>query len=176
MQNIQSLITNTIKSLYGVDFSPEISPAPKSELGEYCIGVFQLAKPVGKAPNMIAEELTTELAKNTEFFVSTNSIGGYVNFFLTDSVWLLLFADLNQSGSKPTNQQTIVVDYIGANIGKPLHIGHLCTPSIGQAIINIYRYLGYNVIGDTHVGDWGLFGKLIAAHKLLGRANGLEEK
>ncbi|MDD2693999.1 MAG: arginine--tRNA ligase [Candidatus Gracilibacteria bacterium] len=176
MQNIQSFITNTIKSLYGVDFSLEISPAPKAELGEYCIGVFQLAKPVGKAPNMIAEELATELAKNTEFFVSTNSIGGYVNFFLTDSVWLLLFADLNQSGNKPTNQQTIVVDYIGANIGKPLHIGHLCTPSIGQAIINIYRYLGYKVIGDTHVGDWGLFGKLIAAHKLLGRANGLEEK
>lgn len=176
MQNIQSFITNTIKSLYGVDFSPEISPAPKSELGEYCIGVFQLAKPVGKAPNMIAEELTNELAKNTEFFISTNSIGGYVNFFLTDSVWVSLFSELNQSGKNPTNQQTIIVDYIGANIGKPLHIGHLCTPSIGQAIINIYRYLGYNVIGDTHVGDWGLFGKLIAAHKLLGRANGLEEK
>lgn len=73
MQSIQSLIRATIQSLYGVDFTPEISPAPKPELGEYCIGVFQLAKPLGKAPNMIAEELATELAKHTEIFTSTSS-------------------------------------------------------------------------------------------------------
>lgn len=164
MQNIQSLITNTIKSLYEVDFSPEISPAPKAELGEYCIGVFQLAKPVGKAPNIIAEELARELAKHTDVFVSTNSIGGYVNFFLTDSVWLSLFTDLSQSGEKPTNQQTIIVDYIGANVGKPLHIGHICTPSIGQTICNVYKHIGYNVIGDSHFGDWGgIFGGIICA-------------
>jgi len=63
---------------------------------------------------------------------------------------------------KPGKRETIVVDYIGANAGKPLHIGHLCTPSVGQAISNIYRHLGYRVIGDSHFGDWGgIFGKLI---------------
>lgn len=64
--------------------------------------------------------------------------------------------------------ETIVVDYIGANAGKPLHIGHICTPSVGQAICNIYRHLGYEVIGDSHFGDWGgIFGKLIAMGKRL---------
>jgi len=48
-----------------------------------------------------------------------------------------------------------VVDYVGVNVGKPLHIGHLCAPSIGQAIINSYRHRGFRVIGDIHQGDWG---------------------
>ena len=153
MQSIQTYIQEAIKVLYQIDFSPEITPAPKSELGEYCIGVFQLAKQLGKAPNIIATELAGELAKHTDIFVSTSSIGGYVNFFLTDTMWMEIFRGINAQ-KKEKNNETIVVDYIGANIGKPLHIGHLCTPSIGQAIINLYRYLGYTVIGDTHVGDW----------------------
>lgn len=161
MQNISSLISSAIQSLYQIDFSPEITPAPKSELGEYCIGVFQLAKPLGKAPNIIATELATELAKHTDIFVSTSSIGGYVNFFLTDTVWMEIFRGINAQ-KKEKNNETIVVDYIGANVGKPLHIGHICTPSIGQVICNTYRHLGYEVIGDSHFGDWGgIFGKLI---------------
>ena len=63
---------------------------------------------------------------------------------------------------KSKKTETIIVDYIGANAGKPLHIGHLCTPSVGQVIINTHEYLGYKVIGDSHFGDWGgIFGKLI---------------
>lgn len=166
MQTIQNTISETIRSIYGIEFNPDISPAPKSELGEYCIGVFQLAKLLGKAPNIIAEEVATELAKRTDTFISTNSIGGYVNFFLTDEVWLSLFFDLNQPTNPPTHQQTIVVDYIGANVGKPLHIGHICTPSIGQVICNTYRHLGYRVIGDSHFGDWGgIFGAIIYSWK-----------
>jgi len=202
MKTINSVITSTLEKLYNSDYTPEISVAPKAELGEYCINVFPLAKTVWKAPNIISAEVATELAKHTDVFVSTSATGGYVNLFLADGVWMDIFQSLKnsplikgdvtewqedlvsgksehnppnplyQGGTKPT----IIVDYIGANIGKPLHIGHLCTPSIWQTIINIYRHLGYNVIGDTHVGDWWLFGKLIAAHKLLGRTNGLEEK
>ncbi len=73
------------------------------------------------------------------------------------------------TANKPANNETIVVDYIGLNVGKPFHIAHLCTPSIGQALINLHRYLGYSVIGDNHLGDWGgLFGKLIAGYKKYG--------
>jgi arginyl-tRNA synthetase len=179
MQNIQSLISENIKSLYSINFSPEISPAPKPELWEYCVNIFGLVKQVGKAPNTISEEVAKKLAENTEIFVSTSATGGYVNFFLTDTVWIDLFSNLEQNPPNPLSQggtkTTVIVDYIGANIGKPLHIGHLCTPSIGQSIINVYKYLGYNVISDTHVGDWWLFGKLIAAHKLFGRESGMRE-
>lgn len=102
-------------------------------------------------------------------------MGGYVNFFLTNEVWMDIFNSLSTE-NKLTKNETVVVDYIGLNIGKPFHIGHLCTPSIGQTIVNIHRHLGYKVIGDNHLGDWGgLFGKLIAGYKRYGNAEKLKE-
>ncbi|MBP6981537.1 arginine--tRNA ligase [Candidatus Gracilibacteria bacterium] len=170
MEYISEVISNTIKNLYGVDFSPTISPAPKPELGEYCINVFPLAKSAGKSPNILAEEIANKLKKEEEIFVSTSATGGYVNFFLTDSIWIKIFEDTSEK--KNQENKTIVVDYIGANAGKPMHIGHICTPSIGQVICNTYRHLGYTVIGDSHYGDWGgIFGKLIAAGKRETRGN-----
>ncbi|MDR2639772.1 MAG: arginine--tRNA ligase [Candidatus Peribacteria bacterium] len=46
------------------------------------------------------------------------------------------------------------MDYIGPNVGKPLHIGHMCSPNQGQTMINVYKKLGYDVISDSHIGDW----------------------
>ncbi len=166
MQKIQDTIKAIIRDLYNVDFTPDISPAPKKELGDYCVNIFPIVKSVWKAPNIISGEVADALARHTDIFASTSATGGYVNFFLTDSVWLEIFTALHEQTSKPANEQTIVVDYIGANVGKPLHIGHICTPSIGQVISNVYRHLGYRVIGDSHFGDWGgIFGKLIIAWK-----------
>ena len=91
MQNIQKIISDSIKSLYDIDYSPEISAAPKPELGEYCIGIFPIVKIVGKAPNIISLDLANELAKHTDMFLSTSATGGYVNFFLTDTLWLDIF-------------------------------------------------------------------------------------
>ncbi len=89
---------------------------------------------------------------------------------MTDSIWIKIFEDTSEK--KNQENKTIVVDYIGANAGKPMHIGHICTPSIGQVICNTYRHLGYTVIGDSHYGDWGgIFGKLIAAGKRETRGN-----
>jgi arginyl-tRNA synthetase len=174
MQNILSLITEAIHTLYGINFTPDISVAPKPELGEYCTNVFPLAKTLGKAPNLIADEIATELTKEHDTFVSTSATGGYVNFFLTDRVWITLFESLD-TWKRNTDQWTIVVDYIGMNVGKPPHIGHICTPLQWQAIINIMRYLGYHVIWDSHLGDWGfLFGKLIVGFQKYGDPKRLE--
>jgi arginyl-tRNA synthetase len=181
MQHIQELISKALQNLYAIDFTPEISPAPKPELGEYCVNIFPIVKQAGKSPNIISEEVANELAKQTATFKGTSATGGYVNFFLADTVWLQLFSvivrneaihDSEKQGARFLHtqewqkQKTIIVDYIGANVGKPLHIGHICTPSIGQTICNVYEYLGYKVIGDSHFGDWGgIFGKLIYAWK-----------
>ncbi len=162
--SLTSIISSHISSLYGnIDFTITLSAPPKSELGEYCFGVFPLAKPLGKAPWVIAEEIATKLREDTDNFTQANVVGGYVNFSATAKIWLDIFEQVRKStDQKSSNGETIVVDYIGANVGKPLHIGHICTPSIGQAIINTHRHLGYHVIGDSHFGDWGgIFGKLI---------------
>jgi len=97
--------------------------------------------------------------------LNVSTIGGYVNFFVDKKLLLEDFINLSIEPKEKKNE-TIIVDYVGANAGKPLHIGHLCTPSTGQAFINMFRHLGYDVIGDTHFGDWGgIFGKLIFAWK-----------
>lgn len=170
MQNITTIITSHIVTLYGdIWFSPILSAPPKPEHGEYCFGVFTLAKPLGKSPNIIAEEIATLLRSDITHFIQVNIIGGYVNFSCTAVVWMDILSTIsNPEMVKPGSWKTIVVDYIGANAGKPLHIGHLCTPSVGQTICNIYNHLGYRVIGDSHFGDWGgIFGKLITQAKLL---------
>jgi arginyl-tRNA synthetase len=163
MKNLQSIISSHISTLYwDTPFSPALSAPPRLEHGEYCFGVFTLAKPLGKSPNVIAEEIATILKWDTEYFTQVNVIGGYVNLSCTAKIWLQIMDILWRPVWHTKNWKTIVVDYIGANAGKPLHIGHICTPSVGQSICNIYRHLGYDVIGDSHFGDWGgIFGKLI---------------
>ncbi len=165
---LNTIISQHILALYGdIWFSPTLSAPPKPEHGEFCFGVFTLAKPTGKNPAIIAEEIANVLRTDTTYFTQVNTIGGYVNLSCTVGVWIDILSQVNIEWKKESNWETIVVDYIGANAGKPLHIGHLCTPSVGQTICNIHNYLGYKVIGDSHFGDWGgIFGKLIAGYKL----------
>jgi arginyl-tRNA synthetase len=157
MQQLINIITSHITSLYGdTGFVLSLSAPPKAEHGEYCFGVFTLAKPTLKNPSIIAEEVANVLKGDTTHFKSINTIGGYVNITCTSRVWSDIIATVtNPEIVKPGSGETIVVDYIGANTGKPLHIGHICTPSVGQSICNIHNYLGYKVIGDSHFGDWG---------------------
>ena len=83
---------------------------------------------------------------------------------------------LKQKEKSNETEGKVIIDYIGANVGKPLHIGHMCTPNIGQTLINLHKKLGYQVIGDSHIGDWGIiFGKLILAYKLWGDEKKLQE-
>ena len=97
MRNISQIISEVIKNTYNLDFTSDISPAPKPELGEYCVNIFPIVKTVGKAPNIISEEVASALAKHADIFRSTSATGGYVNFFLTDSVWLDIYGSLSTS-------------------------------------------------------------------------------
>lgn len=140
---------------------------PKKELGDFAFNIFPYAKVTKLAPPVIAEKIADGLRNHPECFKDVSIMGGYVNFFLTNEAWMDIFNTLSTE-NKSSRNETVVVDYIGANAGKPLHIAHICTPSIGQTIVNVYTYLGYNAIGDSHFCDWGgIFGKIIWAYKYL---------
>lgn len=149
-----------------------LSNPPKPELWDFAFSCFIIAKELKSNPNEIANKLSQAINKETESFKNASAMWWYVNFALTDKEYINNLNSIQLDQKSPKNE-TIIVDYIWANVGKPLHIWHLCTPSIWQTIINTYKYLGYNVISDSHFGDWGwIFGKLITMQKLIIRDKG----
>ena len=73
--------------------------------------------------------------------------------------------------------KTVCIDYSSVNIAKPFHMGHLLNTALGGAIYRIYKFLGYNVVGINHLGDWGTqFGKLIVAYKLWGNKEDIDKR
>ncbi|MDF1498080.1 MAG: arginine--tRNA ligase [Patescibacteria group bacterium] len=112
---------------------------------------------------------------NKNLFVKiTVAKPGFINFRISDQYLrknlCAILKKKNEFGSSDLGKnKTIVIDYSAPNIAKPMHVGHLRSTIIGQSLYNIYKYLGYKVIGDNHTGDWGTqFGKLIYAYKYWG--------
>ena len=148
--------------------------------GDYAFPCFRLAKTLRKAPPMIADDIKAKIKVNQDEITKIEVVGGYVNFFvnkeLLASEVLNKMAKKNDYGkSEIGNGKNIVIDYSAPNIAKPFHIGHLRSTVIGGALYNIYKYLGYNVIGINHLGDYGTqFGKLIEGYKMWGNEYDLE--
>ena len=133
----------------------------RPDLCEYqCNGAMAGAKKYKKAPIMIANDVVAKLQDN-EMFESIEAVNpGFINMkisgkYLADYV-LQMQADKALSVEKAENPKTIMVDYGGANVAKPLHVGHLRSAVIGESVKRIGRFMGHNVIGDVHLGDWGL--------------------
>lgn len=132
----------------------------RPDLCEYqCNGAMAAAKTYKKAPIMIANDVVEKL-QNSEIFetieavnpgfinikISKNYLAGYLNDMLEDN-------KLSVEESK--EPKTIVIDYGGPNVAKPLHVGHLRSAIIGESVKRIARKMGHNVLGDIHLGDWG---------------------
>lgn len=125
-----------------------------------CNGALAAAKKYKKAPIQIANQIVEEL-KNRIEFESVEAINpGFINITLKDSFIISYLSEMASDKLYGCTQAltplTIVVDYGGANIAKPLHVGHLRAAIIGESIKRISRFLGHKVIGDVHLGDWGL--------------------
>ena len=148
--------------------------------GDYAFPCFRIAKTLRKAPPMIADDIKAKIKANQDEITKIEIVGGYVNFFvnkeLLASEVLNKIAKENDYGkSEIGNGKNIVIDYSAPNIAKPFHIGHLRSTVIGGALYNIYKYLGYNVIGINHLGDYGTqFGKLIEGYKMWGNEYDLD--
>ena len=150
--------------------------------GDYAFPCFKLAKSLKKAPQLIAKEISDKIEIDKNKIVKISIVGGYLNFYINKHLLtqeVLEQVEMQEDyGKKEENSvgKNIVIDYSSPNIAKPFHIGHLKTTVIGGALYNIYKYLGYNVIGINHLGDYGTqFGKLIEGYKLWGNEYDLSE-
>lgn len=166
MKKLQDIVATTIKDLYGADAakSMELWIPPKNQNADYCFNIGTLAKAVKRSPIELSAEIQPVLQWNDETFRLVSTVGIYINLCLTDKAFIEMLWEPSRGQDLSGKQNwTVVVDYIGVNIGKPLHIWHICTPSIGQVFCNIYRHKWMRVIGDVHTGDWwGIFWRLIA--------------
>ncbi|MCD8012773.1 MAG: arginine--tRNA ligase [Lachnospiraceae bacterium] len=165
MNKILDVISQEVSAVFtscGYDASygrTGISNRP--DLCEYqCNGAMAAKKKYQKAPIAIASEVVEKLADNPMFeraeavnpgFINLRLSGDYLAGYLNE-----MAADANLSVFKAEQQKTIIIDYGGANVAKPLHVGHLRSAIIGESVKRICRFAGHRVIGDVHLGDWGL--------------------
>ena len=139
----------------------KVSVSNRPDLCEYqCNGAMALAKAHKKAPIMIANELVEKLSGNEMFSEITAVNPGFINIKISDAVLASyieeMAADENTGCDRNVNPKKIVIDYGGANVAKPLLVGHLRSAIIGETLKRLCRFKGDEVIGDVHLGDWGL--------------------
>ena len=150
-------------------------------MGDYAFPVFRLAKTYKKAPNLIAEDIKEKLGDN-EYFEKIENAGPYVNFFVNKEKLLeAVYKEIEEKGemygsSDMGKGKNVIVEFSSPNIAKPMHIGHIRSTVIGNALYHIFKHLGYNTIAINHLGDYGTqFGMLIAAYKLWGDREAIEK-
>ena len=133
----------------------------RPDLCEYqCNGAMAGAKQYKKAPIMIANAVAEQLADTAVFSQMTAVAPGFLNLKQSDtflSEYVKQMSREEKFGLEiPEHPKTIVIDYGGPNVAKPLHVGHLRSAVIGEAVKRMERFAGHKVIGDVHLGDWGL--------------------
>lgn len=182
MINFKQKIAEKISKEVGIK-SEEIEKnieIPKDiQNGDYAYPCFRLAKELKKAPQIIAQEISEKI-KADDIVNRVQVVGGYINFYINKKILteeVIKEVEKEELGKSRIGEgKTIVIDYSAPNIAKPFHIGHLCSTVIGGALYNIYKNLGYNVIGVNHLGDYGTqFGKMIEAYKRWGEEYKLDE-
>lgn len=176
MIDFKNEIADELKKVTNIESVGEYIEVPANkEMGDLSLPCFKLAKEMKKAPQIIANEINENLQLPTELFSKTEVVNGYLNFFINPTALIkTVFEEFENKkdgyGSCNIGEgKTVVIDYSSPNIAKPFHIGHLKTTVLGGALYNIYKFLGYKVIGVNHLGDYGTqFGKLIEGYKRWG--------
>lgn len=166
MKKILDLITDEVTKAFtecGYDAKyAKVTLSNRPDLCEYqCNGAMAAAKEYKKAPFMIADEVVEKLAVNSMFAMAESVKPGFLNLkideaYLADYVAKMQEDDGRFGCEKTEAPKTIMIDYGGPNVAKPLHVGHLRSAIIGESVKRIGKFMGHNVIGDVHLGDWGL--------------------
>ena len=169
-RELTDIFQDLVAKLYpNVELKPvEITIATNEKFGDYqCNFAMINSKIIGDNPRNIAENI-----KNNFPYGAVEKLEvagpGFINIFLSNK---FLSETINKIGEKYdfsflNTKGDVVIDFSSPNIAKRMHIGHLRSTIIGESISRIYKYLGYNVVADNHIGDWGTqFGKLIVGYR-----------
>lgn len=171
MENILELITQDMQQAFaaaGYDAAfGRVTVSNRPDLCEYqCNGALAAAKQYHCAPIQIARAVAEKLERGNYSMIDA-VLPGFLNLKLSDAFLTDYLQQLRQAEDFGVQKlglgKTIVVDYGGANVAKPLHIGHLRPAIIGESLKRLHKFLGYHTIGDVHLGDWGLQMGLIIA-------------
>jgi arginyl-tRNA synthetase len=165
MKEILELITDEMKKAFvkaGYDDKfALVSLSNRPDLCEYqCNGAMPAAKVYHKAPLEIAKDVVKAL-EDSNVFASVEAVKpGFINLkiqeaYLSDYVNAMRIDKERLGSEKTSSPKTIIIDYGGPNVAKPLHVGHLRSAVIGESIKRLLKFQGHNVIGDIHLGDWG---------------------
>ncbi len=143
---------------YEVD-SIHLLPSNRKDLGDFQINeAFSLAKKYGKNPREIAENIVKELEKDNKFTNINIAGAGFINITLTEDYLVKqlneITSDINKNIDRPEPKK-IIIDFGGANVSKSLHVGHLRSAILGEGLKKLGRLMGYTVLGDAHLGDYG---------------------
>lgn len=166
MKKILDLITDEVTKAFtecGYDAKyAKVTLSNRPDLCEYqCNGAMAAAKEYKKAPFMIADEVVEKLAVNPMFAMAESVKPGFLNLKINEAYLADYVAKMQEDEGrfgcdKTEAPKTIMIDYGGPNVAKPLHVGHLRSAIIGESVKRIGKFMGHNVIGDVHLGDWGL--------------------
>lgn len=138
-----------------------VSVSNRPDLCQYqCNGAMAAAKQYKKAPIQIASEVIEQLKEDSSFKTIEAAPPGFINITVSGSMLVEMAAGMMREekfGLEHTKApKKVLIDYGGPNVAKPLHVGHLRPAVIGESVKRILRYMGDDVIGDVHLGDWGL--------------------
>ena len=174
-ENLKQIILKAVKDK-GFELSEEkikLEHPAEMNFGDYSTNIAMLlAKEEGKNPIELANLVCQSISFSDSQIIKKIEVAGagFINFYLKPEVMIEEAETINYEVefrnklSEYGKNKTMVIDYSAPNIAKPFGIGHLRSTDIGQAIYNIYKILGWNCIGDNHIGDWGTqYGKLMAA-------------
>jgi len=168
-------ISDVVKSAFeelGYDMETgKVNISNRPDLCQFqCNGALANAKKFKKSPMIIANDVLNKLKVNNIFSKIETVAPGFINIDINDEFLICYVNKMNNVDNygvlSVSEIKKIVVDYGGANVAKPLHVGHLRPAIIGESVKRIAKFLGHNVIGDVHLGDWGLpIGMVIAEVK-----------
>ena len=147
------------------DWAPLLTLATDTTHGDVAMPCHSLARVLKKSPVVIAEEISVSCRDKISSIAEVDSINGFLNFTATQNWLENAVADVasdDKFGVKTEKQRIIVIDYSSPNVAKTMHVGHLRSTVIGDALNRMLTYKGHHVVPENHIGDWGTpFGMLI---------------